>query len=90
MEGLAPCAWRRLWMTTRALDTNHGGMRVIGLLACKSLMAGLERSDRELLKEAFSRATVCEVLESAMHIDSAKAMRAHEALVRYLSGRRPC
>jgi hypothetical protein len=38
---------------------------------------------RELLKDAFSRATVCEVLESAMHMDSAKAMRAHDALVRY-------
>ena len=36
---------------------------------------------RELLKDAFSRATVCEVLESAMHMDSAKAMRAHDALV---------
>ena len=38
---------------------------------------------RELLKDAFSRATVCEVLESAMHMDSAKAMRAHDSLVRY-------
>jgi len=35
----------------------------------------------ELIKDRYARGTVSEVLPSAMHFDSAKAMVAHEALV---------
>ena len=48
-------------------------------LTCAVVLSG---EGREQVKDAYSRATVSEVLHSAMHMDSAKAMRAHDALVR--------
>jgi hypothetical protein len=41
----------------------------------------LEHVTGEVVRDRFSRATVSEVLESAMHMDSAKSLRAHELLV---------
>jgi hypothetical protein len=46
----------------------------------------LEHVTAQLVKDRFSRATVSEVLESAMHMDSAKSLRAHELLVARLRG----